>query len=155
MKASAFLIIPATVLLFVTFCTDSRLAGPTTEQGNPQIVAVVSMTFIIRSRMPRSSCTAFQRSAIPPSSRHQPLTLPCGKPIPWANVHLKIFLPVHILWKLPTAPTIVRRSRPISRFQPSSRPSPNIPTRSSLSLLEESRALFHAGVLRETRPIKI
>ena len=41
MKASAFLIIPATVLLFVTFCTDSRLAGPTTEQGNPQIVAVV------------------------------------------------------------------------------------------------------------------
>jgi uncharacterized protein (DUF2141 family) len=41
MKVSAFLAFPAAAFLLVTFCTDSRLAGPTTEQGNPQIVAIV------------------------------------------------------------------------------------------------------------------
>jgi hypothetical protein len=41
MKASRFLALPAAALLSLTFCTDSRISGPPSEQGNPQVVAVV------------------------------------------------------------------------------------------------------------------
>jgi uncharacterized protein (DUF2141 family) len=41
MKVPAFLAFPAAAFFLAAFCTDPRLAGPTTEQGNPQIVAIV------------------------------------------------------------------------------------------------------------------
>jgi hypothetical protein len=41
MKAPQLLLIPALALLLLTFCTDSRISGPPSEQGNPQVVAVV------------------------------------------------------------------------------------------------------------------
>jgi uncharacterized protein (DUF2141 family) len=41
MKAPEFLAFPAVALLSLSLCTDSRLSGPATEQGNPQIVAIV------------------------------------------------------------------------------------------------------------------
>lgn len=41
MKVSRFLAYPAAAFLSLTLCTDSRLSGPSTEEGNPQIVAIV------------------------------------------------------------------------------------------------------------------
>jgi hypothetical protein len=41
MKVPGFLAFPAAAFLSFTLCTDSRLSGPSTEQGNPQIVAIV------------------------------------------------------------------------------------------------------------------
>ena len=41
MKISRFFACAATALLSLTLCTDSRLSGPSTEEGNPQIVAIV------------------------------------------------------------------------------------------------------------------
>lgn len=41
MNKSGFFTLPALAFLSLTLCTDIRLAGPSTEQGNPQIVAIV------------------------------------------------------------------------------------------------------------------